>query len=76
MDVLSQIVRDLSKHKYKAEYDAVKKNFKMVKIKTPSPRKQNAKRTLKQKLENHLKSMEAQSLKNIAPGGRWYISPK
>ncbi len=75
MDVLSQIVRDLSKHKYKAEYDAVKKNFKMVKIKTPSPRKKNG-RTLKQKLENRLKSMEAQSLKNIAPGGRWYISPK
>jgi hypothetical protein len=47
----------------------------MVKTKTPSPRRKNNNKSWKQKLEGHFKKMEAQANKNIAPGGRWYISP-
>jgi len=77
MEFLSKVAHELSKHKYRAEYDAHKKNFVMVKTKTPSPRRRtvSSPKSWKQKLEAHLKKMEAQANKNIAPGGRWYISP-
>jgi hypothetical protein len=74
MEFLSKVAYELSKHKYGAEYNVHKGNFKMVKIKTPSPRKKNN-QSLKKKLEAHFKKMEIQANKNIAPGGRWYISP-
>ena len=75
MELLSKVAHELSKHKYRAEYNAHKRNFIMVKTKTPSPRRKNNNKSWKQKLEVHFKKMEAQANKNIAPGGRWYISP-
>lgn len=57
---------------FRVEYDPKTNNFKRVPWKPPSPKK---KKTWKQRIEEHFKKMENQAKKNLAPGGKWYISP-